>query len=53
MMPSPPISSIVQPLTVPEAPGVYVRYPEWSPKGDRVLFERGASRGNIWTIAID
>jgi TolB protein len=40
-------------LTVPEAPGVYVRYPEWSPKGDRVLFERGASRGNIWTIAID
>lgn len=40
-------------LTAPEVPGVYVRYPEWSPKGDRVLFERGASRGNIWTIAID
>jgi TolB protein len=40
-------------LTAPEAPGVYVRYPEWSPKRDRVLFERGASRGNIWTIAID
>jgi Tol biopolymer transport system component/DNA-binding winged helix-turn-helix (wHTH) protein len=40
-------------LTPPYAAGVYVRYPEWSPKGDRVLFERGVSRGNIWTIAID
>ena len=40
-------------LTTPYPPGVYVRYPEWSPKGDRVLFERGVTRGNIWTIAID
>ncbi|HJU43144.1 MAG TPA: winged helix-turn-helix domain-containing protein [Vicinamibacterales bacterium] len=39
-------------LTPPYQPGVYVRYPEWSPKGDRVLFERGATRGNIWTLAI-
>jgi Tol biopolymer transport system component/DNA-binding winged helix-turn-helix (wHTH) protein len=34
-------------------PRVYVRYPEWSPAGDRVLFERGEIRGNIWTLAID
>ena len=40
------------PLTAPHPPGVYLRYPEWSPKGDRVVFERGAIRGNIWTIAI-
>ena len=40
-------------LTTAYQPGVYVRYPEWSPKGDRVVFERGAIRGNIWTIAID
>jgi Tol biopolymer transport system component/DNA-binding winged helix-turn-helix (wHTH) protein len=40
-------------LTAPYPPGVYLRYPEWSPKGDRVLFERGATRGNIWTIEIE
>lgn len=40
-------------LTAPYPPGVYLRYPEWSPKGDRVVFERGVTRGNIWTLAID
>jgi Tol biopolymer transport system component len=40
-------------LTPPYPPGVYVRYPEWSPKSDRIVFERGVTRGNIWTIAID
>jgi Tol biopolymer transport system component len=40
-------------LTAPYPPGVYVRYPEWSPKGDRVVFERAVTRGNIWAIAID
>ncbi len=33
-------------------PRVYVRYPDWSAQGDRVLFERGEVRGNIWTIAL-
>ena len=33
-------------------PRVYVRYPDWSATGDRLLFERGEIRGNIWTIAI-
>jgi len=33
-------------------PRVYVRYPEWSAQGDRLLYERGEIRGNIWTIAI-
>lgn len=33
-------------------PRVYVRYPEWSAQGDRLLFERGEIRGNIWTVAL-
>lgn len=41
------------PIGPPELPRVYVRYPEWSPRGDRILYERGEIRGNIWTIAID
>jgi Tol biopolymer transport system component/DNA-binding winged helix-turn-helix (wHTH) protein len=40
-------------LFAPENPSrVYVRYPDWSAQGDRLLFERGEIRGNIWTIAI-
>ena len=34
-------------------PRVYVRYPEWSAAGDRILFERGEIRGNIWMLAIE
>jgi Tol biopolymer transport system component/DNA-binding winged helix-turn-helix (wHTH) protein len=33
-------------------PHVYARYPEWSPRGDVVLFERGELRGNIWTLKL-
>ena len=39
-------------ITPPAPVHVYVRYPEWSPRGDYVVFERGELRGNIWTIAI-
>ena len=39
-------------FTDPYPPGVYVRYPDWSPTGDRLLFERGDARGNIWTITL-
>jgi Tol biopolymer transport system component len=39
-------------VTPPAPPHVYVRYPEWSPRGDLVVFERGELRGNIWTLAI-
>jgi Tol biopolymer transport system component len=37
-------------LTPPAPAGAYVRYPEWSPLGDVVLFERAEMRGNIWTL---
>lgn len=36
----------------PAPPHVYVRYPDWSPRGDSIVFERGELRGNIWTLAI-
>ena len=36
----------------PAPPHVYVRYPEWSPRGNVVVFERGELRGNIWTLAV-
>ena len=39
------------PLGPVNPPRVYVRYPDWARRGDRVLFERGEVRGNIWTIA--
>jgi hypothetical protein len=31
---------------------VYVRYPDWSPRGDLVVFERGEMRGNIWRLTL-
>lgn len=37
-------------ITVPSAPNVYVRYPEWSPRGDTVVYERGELRGNVWML---
>jgi Tol biopolymer transport system component/DNA-binding winged helix-turn-helix (wHTH) protein len=40
------------PLTPAYPPATYLRYPEWSPIGDRMVFERGVTRGNIWTIAL-
>jgi Tol biopolymer transport system component/DNA-binding winged helix-turn-helix (wHTH) protein len=36
----------------PGPPFIYVRYPEWSPRGDLVVFERGELRGNIWTLPL-
>ena len=26
----------------------YVRYPSWSPLGDRILFERATSQSSVW-----
>jgi Tol biopolymer transport system component/DNA-binding winged helix-turn-helix (wHTH) protein len=36
----------------PSPPNVYVRYPDWSARGDVVVFERGELRGNIWTLPL-
>jgi Tol biopolymer transport system component/DNA-binding winged helix-turn-helix (wHTH) protein len=37
-------------ITPAVGPDVYMRYPEWSPRGDLVVFERGELRGNIWAL---
>ena len=40
-------------ITVPPAPPhIYVRYPDWSPRGDLVVYERGELRGNIWMLPV-
>ena len=41
------------PITPPSPANVYVRYPEWSPRGDLVVFERGEVRGNVWTLTLE
>jgi Tol biopolymer transport system component len=30
----------------------YVRYPAWSPRGGRVVFERSLRSGGVWTLAL-
>lgn len=39
-------------ITPPARSNIYMRYPDWSPRGDVVVFERGELRGNIWTVAL-
>lgn len=34
------------------SPRVFVRYPEWSARGDAIVFERGEMRANVWTLAL-
>ena len=31
----------------------FVRYPDWSARGDVIVFERGEMRANIWTLALN
>lgn len=37
-------------LTKYENLNAYVRYPSWSPKGDRIIYEYVETTGNIWMI---
>jgi Tol biopolymer transport system component len=39
-------------ITEAAAPNIYVRYPEWSPRGDNVVYERGELRGNVWMVRL-
>jgi Tol biopolymer transport system component len=39
-------------ITEPGPSRVYVRYPDWSPRGDLVVFERAEMAGNIWTVDV-
>jgi Tol biopolymer transport system component/DNA-binding winged helix-turn-helix (wHTH) protein len=38
----------VTPLTRFDSPSGYVRYPSWSPRGDRIVFERSIRRASVW-----
>jgi TolB protein len=37
-------------MTEPGPPRVFVRYPDWSARGDLVVFERSEMTGNIWLL---
>jgi Tol biopolymer transport system component len=37
-------------MTPPGPPRVFVRYPDWSARGDLVVFERSEMTGNIWLL---
>jgi Tol biopolymer transport system component len=46
-----PVNGGPETVLLPDAgPSVYVRYPEWSVAGGILVFERGQSRGNIFTM---
>ncbi len=40
-------------LVTSPRPGTYVRYPSWSPRGDRVVYELAETTGDIWLIQVD
>ncbi len=39
-------------ITEPLPANSYVRYPDWSPRGNVVVYERGELRGNIWMLRL-
>ncbi len=39
-------------ITGPSPANGYVRYPDWSPRGDLVVYERGELHGNIWMLRL-
>jgi hypothetical protein len=39
-------------LTRFKSPSGYVRFPAWSPRGERVVFERSLRTGGVWTLTL-
>ena len=39
-----------QRLVAPPGPGSYVRYPAWSPTGDRIVYELAETAGDVWLV---
>jgi Tol biopolymer transport system component/DNA-binding winged helix-turn-helix (wHTH) protein len=37
-----------QPVTSYDSPAIYVRYPDWSPLGDRIAYEYAESASTVW-----
>jgi Tol biopolymer transport system component len=40
-------------VTAYSKPNQYVRYPAWSPLGDRIVYELGETTGNVWALDVD
>jgi Tol biopolymer transport system component len=47
-----PDTAVTRPIIPPQPPRVYMRYPDWSPRGYLIVFERGVLVVNIWTLAL-
>jgi hypothetical protein len=43
---------VEQQLTRFSTPNGYVRYPAWSPRNDRIVFEQAAVTADIWTARL-
>ena len=43
-------SGAIRQFTHYTTPGSFVRYPEWSPKGQQIVYEYGVSVANIWLL---
>jgi Tol biopolymer transport system component len=41
-----------RPLTHFTAASGYVRYPSWSPRSGRVVFERSLRTGSVWSVVL-
>ena len=39
-------------LTVYDKLNTFVRYPAWSPSGDRIVYEYAVTTGNIWLLEL-
>ena len=42
-----------QVLLLGEGPETYYRYPNWSPRGDRIVYERGQITSDIWELRLE
>lgn len=42
----------VHTIVPPGGPAEYVRWPVWSPAGDRIAYERGYWTGNVWVATV-
>jgi Tol biopolymer transport system component len=41
-----------QQITRNTSVSTFLRYPAWSPAGDRIVYEVGEVRGNVWLLTL-
>jgi Tol biopolymer transport system component len=47
-----PDTGTMRQLTQYTTANTFVRYPAWSPRGDRIAYELGTVTGNIWIVRL-